>query len=1023
VAETGGYDYTLDLMRTLLGHAGVSLEECFVGYLGDAAQLATDLATYQPHLVVLWEQHGALLRAFGTQRRSLDDWAGYVWRAEALAPGVKCIATYAPARLRQEFGLTGTVKFHLARAVREAATDDLAVPTRGVRILTPPHYTAGEVVMMLANRLNPPYPLAIDIEGGCGMGPACIGFAPSAEYAIVVPFYDVDGVSIWDEEDEIKIWQAVAAILEDPRVPKIIQNALYELFVLAWTTGIVVRGVRDDTMLKHFELYCELEKSLEFQASIYTQQPYWKLEHRVVEGRYVPFKNGRRATTEEWLIYNGTDCCVTYEVNEVMERMLKPQQRAHYEFNVSLLVPLVYMSARGIRYDKAKAQERLEETQRTIYELQDEINREAAASESRAALRQFYEALDGSGGDSVERSGLQGSDELAQNGSTDVEGSGQSHKLVLRTSCDDDSTSLVTGTTARPDPAHLRGQENAEGVSGRGNGALCASLIPLLTSAFCAARRVEKREVEEVSWQPMRWNGKKWVKGGKREKDIPDKTADILTGHEEADTTTDKGKIAWQRCSKLITRSIPVAVETLEDVRRFALGSKSEECQQAVRLLRDIAKNGGLQPAQRGELATLLGVGIKLNATGRGKDKRAEDGTTVKGDERDANWFVYEHCKAPPHYKKEKGANTDRLTSSNEAVLLAYIATSDPRLATFMLWRSADTRRESLVKPPDADGRMRCGYNLPGTDTYRIACYTSPTGSGYNLQTVTEDLRDLFLADDGCDLGNFDLRGADGWTLAAECARYGDFTMLHDLQAGLKPVNIIVLLYTEGTHINQLTRDELKLAQKRVAKESWQYIATKPIFYGYSYLMGARKMSAGIAEDSYAETGVPVVVTPKKCEEIMRMIDVRYPGIRRWQEGAGRAMMTEGELRTSVGWRRRFFGRKKDVKNSSKPDRTTHGAWLGTLPQFNTTYATKMGLRRLWNDPENRREDGSLRIEPLHTVHDSLNAQWRVEDREFARSKILPEWFNNPFQVAEQVMVIPASGTFGKTWKDQNFTL
>lgn len=964
VAETGGYDYTLDLMRTLLGHAGVSLEECFIGYLGDAQQLATDLATYQPHVVVLWEQHGALLRAFGTQRRSLDDWAGYVWRAEALTPGVKCIATYAPARLRQEFGLTGTVKFHLQKAVREAATDELVVPERHIEIAAPWHgFTAQDVVNGLGLLRAKKAKLAHDLEGGCGMGPSCLGFAWSAHDAFVVPIYDVDGCSIWCEEDEVLIMTAAAELLEDAEVPKIIQNALYELFVLAWTTGIVVRGLKDDTMLKHFELYCELEKSLEFQASIYTSQPYWKLEHRVVEGRYVPFKNGRRATTEEWLIYNGTDCCVTYEVNEVMDRMLKPQQRAHYEFNVSLLVPLVYMSLRGIRYDKEKAQERLEETQRTIYELQDEINREAATSESRVELRQFYEALGA------------------------VDGLRQD---------------VVAGMEKASETA------NSACAVGR--------ILPLLTSAFCAARRVEKREVEEVTWQLHRWSGKKWVKDGKRLKEVPFPGPGqlIYVGEgkapEDEDCAFPQQYTHWlKRISKLVTRSIPVAVETLEDVRRFVLGSKLEDCKRACAILAKHSGSAGtgLSPAQRGELATLLSIHIKINATNAGGDSQ---------------WYLYEHCGLPKQFQKEGNKLTTKLASDDEAIIKAYLKsgkndeTRDKRALTFLKMRRLVTQTKTLCAESDHDGRIRCGYNLVGTDTHRLACYESPTGSGFNLQTVTKSHRDLFLADEGCWLGQRDLSGADNWTTAAYSKKLGDPTMFDDLKARLKPAQIMVLMRDKGAEVGRINRPDLKLLCKDITEEKdKRYFPMKKVVHGSSYQSGKKTVSDGILVDSFKLTGTPIFVSPAECEEIQeKLFFGRYPGMRSYQEFIERTIRETGMLVASNGFTRRFFGRKDDS--------ATVRAGLAHLPQVYTTYATTLAISRLWSDRENRRENGSLRVEPLHTVHDSLVPQWLKEDTEFAKAK-LTLWFDNPIHIADEVITIPASGTFGVSWGEQTETL
>ncbi len=85
----------------------------------------------------------------------------------------------------------------------------------------------------------------------------------------------------------------------------------------------------------------------------------------------------------------------------------------------------------------------------------------------------------------------------------------------------------------------------------------------------------------------------------------------------------------------------------------------------------------------------------------------------------------------------------------------------------------------------DPDGRVRCSYNVVGTDTGRLSCQGSPTGSGMNLQTVTKKLRHLFLADPGYHFFQCDLAGADGWTVAAECASLGDPTMLNDYLAGI----------------------------------------------------------------------------------------------------------------------------------------------------------------------------------------------------------------------------------------------
>jgi hypothetical protein len=125
-------------------------------------------------------------------------------------------------------------------------------------------------------------PISFDIEGVVDYV-ECIGFAQADNKALVVPLISVAGESVWPEEDEYEIWLAMELILSSSRVPKIAQNSLYDCFVLAWSYGIVVRPLADDTMLKHHELYCELEKSLAFQASIYTDQPFYKFQRKAAK--------------------------------------------------------------------------------------------------------------------------------------------------------------------------------------------------------------------------------------------------------------------------------------------------------------------------------------------------------------------------------------------------------------------------------------------------------------------------------------------------------------------------------------------------------------------------------------------------------------------------------------------------------------------------------------------------------------------------------------------------------------------
>jgi len=303
----------------------------------------------------------------------------------------------------------------------------------------------------------------------------------------------------------------------------------------------------------------------------------------------------------------------------------------------------------------------------------------------------------------------------------------------------------------------------------------------------------------------------------------------------------------------------------------------------------------------------------------------------------------------------------------------------------------------------DADGRMRCGYNVVGTETGRLTCYTSPTGSGYNLQTIPEGDRDLFLADINHHMFQCDLSGADGWTVAAHCASLGDHTMLDDLNAGIKIAKVIAGMFLWGADISRLPREELLKRTAMVPKTDPIYFGSKCCQHGSNYGMGKNLLSATIFIQSEGEVNISADVAQKLQDYYF----LRYPGVKRWRNWVQQQLIVKGYMTSASGHVRHFFGRRND-----------HGTLkqaLSNEPQENTTYVTNLAALNLWNDKDNRRQDGLLRVEPLHQVHDALVGQFHATDTDYALHSI-KRWFNNPLVIAGRTLTIPFEGRYGSSW-------
>lgn len=234
-------------------------------------RLAEELIRLDPNLVICLG-NSALWALAG--RTGITKLRGTTLLSTHTAADFKLLPTYHPAAVLRQWELRPTVIADLMKASREAAYPEIRRPHREIWI----EPTIDDIERFIANHINGCSILSVDIETS-GSRITCIGFAPSSELAIVIPFDDerAKNGSYWPtREIENKCWNLVRRVLNDRSTRKLFQNGMYDIAFLWRAYGIKTINAAEDTMLLSHALQPESLKGLGYLGSIYSDEGSWK---------------------------------------------------------------------------------------------------------------------------------------------------------------------------------------------------------------------------------------------------------------------------------------------------------------------------------------------------------------------------------------------------------------------------------------------------------------------------------------------------------------------------------------------------------------------------------------------------------------------------------------------------------------------------------------------------------------------------------------------------------------------------
>lgn len=263
--------------------------------------------------------------------------------------GRKAIATYHPARFLYaqaagEFSWKpyekAVFQADILRAFQEAEFREPRLPSRHLHVVE----NSLQLMQFINKWEGKSDKLAEDIES-INYIPFCLGLSFHPSEAISIPLFDGPLGKTRSRTDVSRLWLMIDKLHNNPRIKKVGQNWKYDGPKLE-KLGLYLDRLHSDIMLKGHVVCPEFPKSLAFQTSLQTREPYYKEE-------YAAFKEGK-TDIQQFMLYNAKDAAVTHEIDTVYESDLETLdcKEFFYEFVMQLHPMYCDMEATGIAWDE-----------------------------------------------------------------------------------------------------------------------------------------------------------------------------------------------------------------------------------------------------------------------------------------------------------------------------------------------------------------------------------------------------------------------------------------------------------------------------------------------------------------------------------------------------------------------------------------------------------------------------------------------------------------------------------------------
>lgn len=301
----------------------------------------------------------------------------------------------------------------------------------------------------------------------------------------------------------------------------------------------------------------------------------------------------------------------------------------------------------------------------------------------------------------------------------------------------------------------------------------------------------------------------------------------------------------------------------------------------------------------------------------------------------------------------------------------------------------------------DEDGRMRCSYNICGTETYRLSSSKNAFDSGTNLQNIPKgtrksslskdedflelpNIRKIFIPDSGYTFFDGDLDRADLQVVVRE-ADDKDLKKALSLGLDMHCMNACDIFEIKGIPYDELVESHPNYKEHRGRITEPKRQAAKEGVHATNYGVQARTFA------------IQFGVTVREGERFIKKWLAAHPGVEKWHTRTESQLRSRRYVENKYGYRRFYFDRVDNLLPEA----------LAWIPQSTVAIT----INRIWlalyrNCPD---------VEILLQVHDSIAGQFPSREKD----RILPIIHDNarieiPY---EDPLIIPFGlKTSEKSW-------